>query len=99
MFHFAGLKNEARWYMSKFSWGHSFIELNNELLETYSACQNSKEILAAQDNYLLKVRAEKANRHNEPDFPPTSSSETDDDDDGVGKKEGDAATDEASNKT
>lgn len=79
---FAGLKSEAKWYLSKFSWGHSFIELNSELLETYSACKSSKEILAAQDEYLQKVQAEKLNRRNEPDFPPTSSSESDDDDDG-----------------
>lgn len=74
MFSFPGLKNEARWYLSKFSWGHSFIELNNELLETYSACKDSKEILAAQDEYLQRVQAEKLNRKNEPDYPPTSSS-------------------------
>lgn len=74
------MKNEAKWYLSKFSWGHSFIELNNELLETYSACHNSKEILAAQDEYLQKVQAEKLNRRNEPDYPPTSSSESDGDD-------------------
>lgn len=90
-FHFTGLKNEARWYLSKFSWGHSFIELNTELLEAYSACKNSKEILAAQDEYLQKAREEKLNRKNEPDYPPTSSSESDGEDD--------EATGETSNKT
>lgn len=65
--------------MGKFSWGHSFLELNSELLEKYAACKNSSEILAAQDAYLQKVQKEKLERRNEIDYPPTSSSESDDD--------------------
>lgn len=74
----AGLKDEAKWYLSKFSWGHSFLELNNELLQRYSSCASSKEVLEVQDAYLKEAHAEKLNRKNEPDFPPTSSSESDD---------------------
>lgn len=44
----AGLKAEAKWYLSKFSWGHSFITLNEELLDLYSACENSQEVLKVQ---------------------------------------------------
>lgn len=73
----AGLKDEAKWYLSKFSWGHSFLELNNELLQRYSSCASSKEVLEVQDAYLKEAHAEKLNRKNEPDFPPTSSSESD----------------------
>lgn len=69
-----GLKREARWYLSKFSWGHSFIELNNELLEKYSACKDSAEVLAAQNKYLEDVREEKLNRNRQPDYPTFSSS-------------------------
>lgn len=77
---FAGLKDEARWYLSKFSWGHSFLKLNDELLEKYSSCASSKEILEAQDEYLRNAQAEKDKRRNEIDFPSsTDSSETEDD--------------------
>lgn len=67
--------------MSKFSWGHSFLELNNELLQRYSACASSKEVLEVQDAYLKEAHAEKLNRKNEPDFPPTSSSESEEESD------------------
>lgn len=68
--------------MSKFSWGHSFIALNNELLEKYSACATSKEILQTQDEYLREAQAEKDNRRMERDFPSSSdSSDYDNDDD------------------
>lgn len=86
LYNFAGLKEEARWYLSKFSWGHSFLELNAELLDKYSECASSKDVLAVQEEYLLQVQQEKLNRKNEPDYPSTSSSstetssETDDDD-------------------
>lgn len=75
-FYAAGLKDEARWYLSKFSWGHSFLELNAELLDKYSACASSKEVLAVQEQYLEQAQQEKLNRKNEIDYPPSSSSET-----------------------
>lgn len=79
---YSGLKEEAKWYLNKFSWGHSFIELNEEILDKYSACQTSKDVLAAQDEYLKQVQAEKANRSNEIDYPPSSSSEEEEDEAG-----------------
>uniref|UniRef100_A0A182Q9H2 18S rRNA aminocarboxypropyltransferase n=1 Tax=Anopheles farauti TaxID=69004 RepID=A0A182Q9H2_9DIPT len=47
-----GYKQEALWYLNKFSWGHSFVELNRELLDAYAGCANSKEILEVQQKYL-----------------------------------------------
>lgn len=73
---FVGLKDEAKWYLSKFSWGHSFLKLNNELLEKYSSCTSSKEILEAQEEYLKNARDEKANRRD--DFYPTTSESSSD---------------------
>lgn len=70
--------------MNKFSWGHSFIALNEELLEKYSTCKTSKEVLTVQDEYLQQVREEKANRRDVVDLPPSSSSdESEPDDDGA----------------
>lgn len=73
-----GLKDEAKWYLGKFSWGHSFLELNHELLEKYSSCASSKEILEVQEAYLLEIQSEK--NKNRDEFFPTSSSEDSDDD-------------------
>lgn len=76
---FVGLKDEAKWYLSKFSWGHSFLKLNNELLEKYSSCTSSKEILEAQEEYLKNAQAEKAEKANRRDdfYPTTSESSSD----------------------
>lgn len=75
-----GLKDEAKWYLSKFSWGHSFLKLNDELLEKYSSCTSSKEILEAQDEYLRNAQAEKANRRDDIDYPSSSDSSSEGED-------------------
>lgn len=69
-----GFKAEANWYLSKFSWGHSFISLNAELLEAYGKCKTSAEILAAQNEYL--ENAAKEQTQNVPDWPVVASSES-----------------------
>ncbi|KAJ8686880.1 hypothetical protein QAD02_022674 [Eretmocerus hayati] len=68
-----GFSEEAHFYLSKFSWGHSFLELNSELLESYAACTTSEEIIAAQDKFLDKARQERKDRLAMPDFPPSES--------------------------
>ncbi|XP_062548167.1 18S rRNA aminocarboxypropyltransferase [Armigeres subalbatus] len=70
-----GFKDEALWYLNKFSWGHSFVELNQELLDLYAACSSSKEILEVQNKYLEKAEAEQRNRKYELDLPPSESDE------------------------
>lgn len=69
-----GLKDEAKFYLSKFSWGHSFLELNEELLELYSNCKSSKEILEVQQQYLERTEKEREDNRNKDDMWPTSSS-------------------------
>lgn len=76
-----GYKDEALWYLNKFSWGHSFVELNQELLDAYAACKNSAEILEAQNKYLEKAEAEHSNRNREIDLPPSESEEEEEEDD------------------
>lgn len=76
-----GLKKEAKYYLSKFSWGHSFLELNRELFDLYSKCQSSQEVLDVQQKYITECEE---NRKVDRDsmWPSSSSeSETDDDDD------------------
>lgn len=44
----AGFKQEAVDMLSIFTWGHSFLELNQALLENYASAQDSTEIVEMQ---------------------------------------------------
>ncbi|XP_014475048.1 PREDICTED: ribosome biogenesis protein TSR3 homolog [Dinoponera quadriceps] len=79
-----GFRDEAALYLGKFSWGHSFLELNSELLESYALCKNSEEVIAAQEKFLADAWHEKLNRHTLPDFP---QSDTESEEEGVKKDE------------
>jgi pre-rRNA-processing protein TSR3 len=52
----AGFKQEAAELLSIFSWGHTFLELNRELLENYASAQNSTEIIKMQNRLTQKTR-------------------------------------------
>jgi len=45
-------REQAEHILSKFTWGHTFLELNEEPLERYAACEDSTDVLAVQDDYL-----------------------------------------------
>ena len=47
-----GFKEQAQQIMNGFKWGHTFIELNNELLEAYSNAKNSTEVIKIQNDFL-----------------------------------------------
>ncbi|XP_017756808.1 PREDICTED: ribosome biogenesis protein TSR3 homolog [Eufriesea mexicana] len=68
-----GFPEEAKFYLGKFSWGHSFLKLNDELLKKYSLCTSAEEIISTQEKFLIDAKEEKLNRHVVPDFPPTDS--------------------------
>jgi hypothetical protein len=53
--------------------GHSFLELNEELLELYSKCESAKEILEVQQKYLEDTEKTREENRNKDDFWPTSS--------------------------
>ncbi|EFC39753.1 DUF367 domain-containing protein [Naegleria gruberi] len=57
-----GLKEEAKALLAKFKWGHSFIELNYDLLEAYSQCKNSAEVVAVQQDYITKLEKEASSK-------------------------------------
>jgi pre-rRNA-processing protein TSR3 len=46
----SGFKEKAKSILSVFSWGHSFLDLNNTLLEKYSMTINSSEIIRVQND-------------------------------------------------
>ena len=49
-----GERDHAERLLSKFSWGHTFLELNAEPLERYAACTDSAEVVDVQDDYLAE---------------------------------------------
>ena len=48
----AGYADAAKQLMDKFKWGHGFITLNEELLETYSDCATAEDVKKAQEDWL-----------------------------------------------
>ncbi|KAG7199356.1 hypothetical protein KM043_018198 [Ampulex compressa] len=82
-----GFPEEAKYYLGKFTWGHSFLELNNDLLESYAQCATAEEIIAAQEKFLTNARQERIDRHALPDFPPSDSElESDTGEEGEGEE-------------
>ncbi|KAL0891932.1 hypothetical protein ABMA27_015173 [Loxostege sticticalis] len=71
-----GHRKEAQFYLSKFSWGHSFLELNSEVLDMYAKCTDSKSVIEAQNTFLENANKE---RDNKSMWPP-SDSETESED-------------------
>jgi pre-rRNA-processing protein TSR3 len=47
-----GERAQGELLMSKFGWGHSFLSLNAEPLKDYEAATNSREVVAAQLQYV-----------------------------------------------
>jgi pre-rRNA-processing protein TSR3 len=47
-----GFKSYAEELMNKFKWGHTFIDLNFELLELYKEQDNSDQILKIEKDYF-----------------------------------------------
>ncbi|TGZ66187.1 hypothetical protein CRM22_005455 [Opisthorchis felineus] len=45
--------------LDKFSWGHSFITLNQQLLDAYSHCSTSEELLEAQAQFMDKPKPDR----------------------------------------
>jgi len=83
-FYILGYQDLARNYMSRFSWGPSFIEINKELLNKYSDCQSSEEVLEVQNKHLDLVEKERkkkeenkltAGYNDDMDLPPSESEE------------------------
>lgn len=45
-------KDEAKNLLDGFKWGHTFLELNHDLLEAYSEADSSKEVVEIQNDFL-----------------------------------------------
>jgi len=47
-----GERQQAETVLEPFSWGHTFLELNEEPLRRYAQCADSAEVVTIQDEYL-----------------------------------------------
>lgn len=75
-----GFPDAASLVLSKFTWGHSFFELNAELLDLYADCKSAKEVIATQHYYLENIskRAADVPEGRRYDLPPSDSDEDSD---------------------
>jgi pre-rRNA-processing protein TSR3 len=48
----AGFKEEALQLLSIFKWGHTFLELNKERLESYASAKDSGAVVELQKNFI-----------------------------------------------
>ena len=74
----AGYRDAAESLMNKFKWGHGFISLNRELLESYATCATSEEVIETQNKWLTMGGPNSGPRR-EYDLPPSESDESDED--------------------
>jgi pre-rRNA-processing protein TSR3 len=74
-----GLKKHGDELLSKFKWGHSFYEVNKELLDIYAKCSTGAEVVQKQNEFLLNEKQARLQAVNKSDFPPSESENSDDD--------------------
>ncbi len=88
----AGYRDAAELLMNKFKWGHGFITLNREVLESYMACETGAEVLETQNRWLTEGGPKRG--VSAPRDVPESSSESDADEEDV-DVESDSASDDS----
>lgn len=59
-----GFKEEAEDLLALFNWGKAFIDVNRELLELYSNCESSEEVVKVQNEYIEKCEKEREEHRN-----------------------------------
>lgn len=74
----AGYRDAAEELMNKFKWGHGFISLNRDLLESYMKCKTSEEVIETQNAWLTQGSPSAGPKRDM--FPPSESDSNDDDD-------------------
>ncbi|KAF1759587.1 hypothetical protein GCK72_016054 [Caenorhabditis remanei] len=81
-----GYEEAAHRVMRPFSWGEHFLELNRELLEIYSKCETSEEVIRAQNEYLERIdRERELDNSRQIDLPPSDSEEDEDEEEEEGE--------------
>ncbi|KZV94369.1 DUF367-domain-containing protein [Exidia glandulosa HHB12029] len=57
-FYLTGFNEYGDALLSKFSWGHSFLKVNGELIEKYRACGTAAEVTKLQEELMQQADAE-----------------------------------------
>lgn len=52
----AGFRDRANELLSIFKWGHTFLEINHERLESYANAKDSTEVVELQNRFMLHER-------------------------------------------
>ncbi|KAL2316294.1 18S rRNA aminocarboxypropyltransferase [Schizosaccharomyces pombe] len=60
-----GYPDEARLLMDNFKWGHSFFEVNEELLDIYAQCHDAQDIQEKEKKYLEEMEASYQEQRNQ----------------------------------
>ena len=55
----AGFKDESKDFLSIFTWGHSFFDLNADLLEAYSSVKDSSGVLEVQSDLIKRANEQR----------------------------------------
>lgn len=64
-FAIAGKMELAKKIMDTFTWGHSFLEINEELFQLYQTCTDSESVQEAENQWLKKLENELEERQKE----------------------------------
>jgi len=54
----SGFHEQASELLAMYKWGRTFLELNRELLETYSSAKDSAEVVELQKQFIMNMDAE-----------------------------------------
>jgi len=61
-FYIVGLDDTADKLLSKFNWGHAFLELNAPFLQRYKSCADSADIVTMQEKIVEELDVENQSR-------------------------------------
>jgi pre-rRNA-processing protein TSR3 len=54
----AGFHEQASELLAMYKWGHTFLELNREMLETYAGAKDSTEVVEIQKQFITNMEIE-----------------------------------------
>ena len=57
-----GYREQGEFLLSKFKWGHSFVEQNGHLLDLYLACTTAEEVQKVQEEHLKQLQYDHEHR-------------------------------------
>jgi len=57
-----GLREKGDALLAKFKWGHSFYEVNQELLDIYAKCKDGADVVQKQIEFLKKEQKDAEKR-------------------------------------